>query len=105
MNTITTEQVSQWMREQLAKAHELSEYAHIQVHINQTKDSANLAKVRYSIFLGAEFGHHDDKSTIEECFAELGKETPDLRIEKFRSQAAELNKLAEKLEAAQASTL
>lgn len=101
-DTITTEQVSQWMREQLAKAHEFSDYAHITVEINQYKKHADWANVRFAVFLGAEHGDGVKDSTIEGCFSQLTElancNTPQYRAEKLRQQASALLAEAEKLE-------
>ena len=97
MKTITTEEVSVWMKEQLAKAHKLSNYAQITVSISQEKDYAILAKARYSIYLGEKYGHSVEYRSIEECFAKIAN--PQTRAEKIRADAAKLLKQADELAA------
>ena len=100
MTTITTQDVSNWMREQLAKAHELSNYGSITVTVSQFKDSiAGQPSVRYRIYLGDEYGDAVESGGIEGCFAVLAKVTPQSRAEKLRADAAELLKQAEELDA------
>ena len=99
MNTITTEDVSNWMREQLTKAHEISDYACVTVHINQYKEMADYAKTRFSVYLGEQYGPTIECYLMEDCFVQAAKQTPQSRAEKLRGEAAELLKQAEELDA------
>ena len=107
-DTITTEQVSHWMRKQLAKAHEFSDYAHITVEINQEKKHADWANVTCSIYLGEDWPDTAKAGTIEGCFDLVKnmavRNSPQFRAEKIRAYAAKLLAEAEKLET-QAATL
>jgi hypothetical protein len=96
MKTITTEDVTNWMREQLNKAHEIGDYAAIRVELTQFKTGDS--KVRYNIYC-SESHVSRDKSTIEECFVELHGQTPQTRAEKLRADASELLKQADGLDA------
>ena len=99
MTTITTEDVSNWMREQLTKAHQISDYASVTVQINQYKEMADRAKTRFSVYLGEQYGPAIECYLMEDCFVQAAKKTPQSRAEKLRADAAELLKQAEELDA------
>ena len=96
MNQITSEQVAEWMQQQLAKAHELSDYAHVTVEINQYKVTPTAAKFR--IFCGKGFETRDHQ-TIEDCFEQLAAITPKSQADQLREQAARLLAAADEIEA------
>jgi len=102
MNTattpITSESVEAWMRGQLAKAHELGNYAHIQVHLNASRACPD-EPLRISIYLGEGY-RTAEHPTIEDCFSELSETAPKSQADLKRDQAAMLIAEAEKLEAA-----
>ena len=94
--TITSEDVAEWMKQQLAKAHQLNNYAHLQVEINASTQYPD-APVKFSIYLTQFYGTRDRES-FEECFEELS-EMPRVSIaEQKRKQAAALLAEADKLE-------
>jgi len=102
MNTattpITSESVAAWMAEQLAKAHELSDYAHVQVHAYGMK-TALAYPVNFSAYLDASRSSAEHP-TIEACLAELQTMKPKTQAELKRERAAALLKEADELEAA-----
>lgn len=74
---ITSTEVSNWMREQLAKAHQLNNYASITVRLEGFRDSNT--NVEYSIYLGK--GREWSGWSIEECFARLKANPPKSELE------------------------
>jgi len=93
---ITSESVAAWMRQQLAKAHELSDYGHIQVHCNGSK-TYDLRPARFSVFCGEGYGSKEHHS-IDECFDELKHNPRKSKAEMKREAAAKLLAEAEVLE-------
>jgi len=68
---ITSEDVSEWLKEQLAEAHKLHDYAHISVDINAKLPFINV-EPRFSVYLG-QGRHAREMQSIEECFDYLTK--------------------------------
>jgi hypothetical protein len=101
---ITSADVSAWMVEQLAKVHENHEYGSISVSINQFRSHKDDAKTSFSIYCGQNHPRSDERFCIEECLADLAKQTPKSIAELKRARAAELLAEADAIET-QAATL
>jgi len=97
MQKITSQDVSAWMVEQLAKVHELQEYGQVNVEINQFRH--NEAVPRFSIFCGRDEPESGSCASIEECFEKLSKITPKTIAANKREQAARLLAEADAIEA------
>ena len=97
--TITSEQVSEWMQQQLAKAHEIHDYANITVGISSYREQVTSAE--FNIYCG-QFHKSENHSNIEDCFDDLAA-IPLRKISDFkRDQAAKLLAQADALDAAEA---
>jgi hypothetical protein len=94
MNKITSTDVSDWLHEQLSKAHQANEYAAITVTLNGYKGYG--IREEYSIYHGPDHQSGNCKS-IEECFAKLADETPQTIADMLLEQAAELTARANKI--------
>ena len=92
---ITSEDVSAWMQQQLAKAHERNQYATISVEIGQWKGTTTEA--RFKVWHSSDL-QSGSKATIEECFDEIAGITPAVAAAKKRAEAAKLMEEADKLE-------
>jgi hypothetical protein len=87
MNNITSAEVSQWLREQLAKVHEVHDYGHIQISLPALRATEGKHAL-FSIYCGdgIQSGEH---RTIEECLDRIKlRHLPDLAMEKRRFAAA-----------------
>jgi len=97
MSKITSADVSAWLVEQLAKAHEYNDYAHINLQVHAFKGTKCVPY--FKIYLGTEH-NSQDRLTIEECFADLDGETPrtiaDRLLEKAAALTSEANKILAK---------
>lgn len=99
---ITEQQVSEWMQEQLAKAHEMSEYGHVAVSINQMKGHAAIPE--FSVYLGRDRSSGNMKS-IGECFEAVKAITPESIAKTKREQAEKLIAEAIAIESENPTTL
>ncbi len=102
MTTITSENVSQWLREQLAKVHEVHDYGHIQISLPALRATEGKHAL-FSIYCGdgIQSGEH---KTIEACLERIQRNhMPDLAMAK-RKFAATLLADAKAIEAKIAKT-
>jgi hypothetical protein len=90
---ITSEDVSQWLREQLAKVHAIHDYGHIQISLPALRATEGKHAL-FSIYCGdgIQSGEH---RTIEACLERIQRRCmPDLAMEKRRFAAALLAEAA-----------
>ena len=96
---ITSKEVSEWMQQQLAKAHEIHDYANITVGISSYREV--VASAEFNIYCG-QFRKSKNHNNIEKCFDDLA-EIPPQKISDFkRDLAAKLLAEADELDAAEA---
>jgi len=100
MSKITSQDVSNWMRQQLDRAHKTSEYAAVTVFINQYRKypegSDPIAK--FSIYCGQGNANARELESIEACFSALAEFKPIDIAKAKREQAAKLLAEAEQIE-------
>jgi len=94
---ITSEDVAAWMKDQLAKAHEMSNYSSITIGISAFRASVAPA-VDFRVYLGEEWGSAAVCFNIDACFAQLANQTPKSKADLKREAAAKLLAEAEELE-------
>jgi hypothetical protein len=99
MNTITSADVSAWLKEQLTALHETYDYVAITLEINQFRDCSANAEQRVSIYTGKDGPGSRDKKSTEDCIADMATQTPQSRADKLREQAFELLTKANEIEA------
>jgi hypothetical protein len=97
--TITSKNVSEWMQQQLAKAHEAQDYANITVGISSYREQATSAE--FNIYCG-QFHKSENHSNIEDCFDDLAAIPPQKISDFKRDQAVKLLAQADALDAAEA---
>jgi hypothetical protein len=96
---ITSAQVSEWMQQQLAKAHEIHDYANITVGISSYREQVTSAE--FNIYCG-QFHKSENHNNIEKCFDDLAA-IPLRKISAFkRDLAAKLLDEADALDIAEA---
>ena len=93
---ITSEQVAEWMREQMAIMLDGFKYAQISVEVSALRATENPA-VSFRIYVGQGYTTAVG-SSIEECYELLAKQSPKSKAQIKRDEAAKLIAEAEKLE-------
>ena len=93
---ITSEQVAEWMRQQMTRAHDGFKYAQISVEMSAFRGVENPA-VSFRIFVGQGYTTAVG-SSIAECYELLAKQSPKSKAQIKRDEAARLIAEAEKLE-------
>ena len=93
---ITSEQVVEWMRQQMTRAHDVFEYAQISVEMSAFRTTENPA-VSFRIYVGDGYTTAVG-SSIAECYELLAKQSPKSKAQIKREEAAKLIAEAEKLE-------
>jgi len=98
MNTteITSEQVAEWMRQQMERAHDGFKYAQISVEMSAFRESKN-PLVTFRIYVGEGYKTAIG-SSIMDCYEQLAKQSPKSKAQIKREEAAKLLAEAEKLE-------
>lgn len=95
--SLTSEDIAQWMLEQLSAAHQTNDYAQISVEINGHDDKTD-PQTRFSVYMSS-YKHARDMASIDDCFEHIRKLSPLNQAQIKRAQAAALLTQAEELEA------
>lgn len=99
-NEITSQDVSAWMREQLAKAHELNDYASLTVRLSAYTGQEHNGPV-FSVYLST--GHQWECRTMEDCFRHLEANPPKSQLEIISEEIRDLFAKRDALLAAEAA--
>ena len=75
---ITSQDVSNWMREQLEKAHEINDYASISVRVSASRDSYDKTPI-FAVYLGK--GWCEEGPSLDGCLARLVVNPPKSELE------------------------
>lgn len=94
---ITSEDIANWMMEQLANTHQKHEYASISVEVSAFVKQEN-PSVRFRLYVGNGYDTSTGNS-IEECLDHLATQKPRTKAQKMRDDAANLIAQAEAIEA------
>ena len=96
---ITSQEVSDWMQEQLAEALKLSKYGDLKIQVNGFRESNE--PTRFSIYLGNDdLRDARDMDSFESCFEFLEGQPIKTKADLKRDQAAKLLAEADAIEAA-----
>lgn len=93
---ITSEDIANWMMEQLANTHQKHEYASISVEVSAFVKQKN-PSVRFRLYVGDGYDTSNGNS-IEECYDHLANQKPRTKAQQLRDEAAKLIARAELIE-------
>jgi hypothetical protein len=93
---ITSKDVSDWMREQLKKTHELNEYGNVEISIRGFRNYDPTGPC-FSIYCNPAL-RIGEQPNIEQCFAALSGKTTKQQADELREQAAKLLTQANEIE-------